>query len=157
MCALAVAHYVWNDPYHQVPKSMMMNVEYRNRYGEYKLNKYELSDIRESSDKRELSAYIIRGGGGISCTITIRRNTTLEGAELEMSHSQNHVSGLREVYGLMKEKIIQGRHYNSLMYRNFEAEQVGPERKKLKLRTEVKQTDNQFKTAEYDLEITSVS
>lgn len=157
MCAVALANYVWNSFEKIKVSSCAMNIEYLNRYGENQLKKYRLSNFAESSDRREFTVYIIRDGGGISCSITVRRNTTQEGAEVEMTHSQIHVSGLREVYRLMKEEITNGRHYNSLIYKDFKGEQTSSDRRKLRLWTDVKQKkDDRFVRTQYDLEITSI-
>lgn len=156
MCAVAFAKFYWNqyDPI-VVKGDVTMRVEYRIGTGEYKTNEYRLSNIQESSDQRELRIYIIRSSGGISCEITIRRNSLSEGAELTMIHSQQHVSGLREVYQLMKKRISGGRHYNSEKYGNYDGESDDP--KKLVLNCEVKNSKGGFVNIPYTLEITSIN
>ncbi len=157
MCAVALAHYIWNSSYQLKINRCVVNVEYRNRFGEYRLNKYELSYFNEKPDRREFSVYVIRAGGGISCTLTVRRNTVQEGSEVELVHSQNHLSGLREVFRLLKSRIAEGRHYNSLLYKNFEGENAHPERTKIRLKTEVRQKNGVFVQVPYEVELTQIS
>lgn len=155
MCALAFAKFYWNqyDPI-IIKGDVKMRVEYQLGTGEYKTNEYRLSNIQESSNQLELKVYVIRSSGGISCEITIRRNSRSEGAELTMTHSQQHVSGLREVYQLMKKRISDGRHYNSEKYGRYEGESDDP--KKLVLYCEVKNGRGDLIRIPYTLEITSV-
>lgn len=155
MCALAMANIIWNSYDESEVSSAKMDVSYRNKYNEYKTNKYELSNIRIISD-REFTVLILRGGGGISCTMTVRRKKLEEGTDVEMTHSQNHVSGLREVFRLSKNKIGSGLHYNSMKYRCFAGEGSHPERKALNLVCEIKKDDGKFFTAKYELTVTGL-
>lgn len=124
MCALAMARCLWNHPEQiKVEGSVHIEVEYQSAKGTYKNNHYRISDIRESSDRRELQMYIIRSSGGISCTMTVRRSSTSEGAEVVLYHSQQHLAGLRETFRLMKKRITEGSHNKtSQKYENFEGE-----------------------------------
>lgn len=155
MCALAFARFYWNqyDPI-VVKGNVIMRVEYQTGTGAYKTNEYRLANIQESSNQLELKIYIIRSSGGISCEITVRRNSHSEGAEVTMTHSQQHVAGLREVYQLMKKRISSGRHYNSEKYGTYEGESDDP--KKLVLNCEVKNSRGGFVRIPYTLEITSI-
>ncbi len=155
MCAVALAGYMWNHPRRIAVERCNMNVEYI-RNSKWCLNKYELLDIEESSDGRGVKVRIMRGGGGIACTMTIRRKSIEEGAEVEMTHSQIHVAGLREVFKLYKMRITEGAHYNSQRYRNFFGEFMDSTRTKLRLRCEVIQADKSFVSVQYDLEIKQV-
>lgn len=156
MCALAAANLVWNTHEDMSGLSMVkMDVSYVDKYGKYKTNKYELSNF-QFKDEREFSVMIIRGGGGIACTMSIRRRSAEEGSEVEMTHSQNHVSGLREVFSLSKNKIKGGRHYNSKMYRCFEGEGHHPERKGMNLICEIKRPTGNFGNSKYELSVTSI-
>jgi hypothetical protein len=134
-----------------VKGSVSIEVEYQTPGGKYRSNHYRISDIRESSDRRELSMYIIRSSGGISCTMTVRRNSTSEGSEVTLFHSQQHRAGLREVYRLMKKRITSGNHYNSEKYGNFEGESNYHDR--LRLYCEVLKKDGSYIKIPYDLKI----
>lgn len=157
MCAVALANYVWNSPYFMGHvEGANMNVSYQNSEGKYRLMKYELSGFNLEKDNRTFSVFILRGGGGISCKITATRGTAEVGAKVSMTHSQNHVSGLREEYTLNAKEIANGRHYNSQRYRNFSGENAHPDRLKLKMRCEVRVEKERYITIPYELEITSV-
>ncbi len=157
MCAVALANYMWNRPERRLVKSCYMDVEYYTTDGKYKLNKYDLTHIEESDDRRTLKVYIMRSGGGISCQITLMRSSVEEGGEITMTHSQNHVSGLREVYKLYKNKLQNGMHYNSERYRNFKGESYHPERKTFHLESEVRIKNDIFVWKTYDLRIISLN
>ena len=156
MCALAAANLVWNTHEDMSGLSMVkMDVSYRNKDAEYKLNKYELSNFNFKSE-REFEVMIIRAGGGIACTMTVRRKSTEPGSGVVMTHSQNHISGLREEFSLYKNKVKSGQHYNSKMYKCFEGEGSHPERKALKLRCEIKRKTGHFMPSNYELTVTSI-
>lgn len=152
MCAVALAGFMWNRPVKVPLTSVAMKVEYTYQ-GVYKYNHYTLSDITESTDQRELSVRIMRSSGDISCTVRLRRSSAQEGSEVTMTHDQNHVSGLREVYNLYKEKVANGMHYNSMKYRDFRGEFTDSSRKKLRLVCAVKQSDGSFRDVPYELEM----
>ena len=156
MCAVALAGYMWNRPESLNVSKCNMAVEYR-KSGDYKMNTYELSNIRESVDKREITALIMRGGGGIACTVTIRRSSAQEGSLVTMTHGQIPVAGLREVFNLYKKRISSGMHYNSERYRNFQGEYRDSGRRKLWLRSEVKSSYGQFYDVDYELDIRQVT
>lgn len=124
MAAMSLASYLWNKASRSEVKKAEVEVEYRNRYGDYKHNIYQLEVTKRSSDDRELQIYVIRAGGGIACTLTIRRSSTSEGGHVTMTHSQSHVSGLREEFVLMKKAIREGMHYNSGLYKAYSGDIV---------------------------------
>lgn len=157
MCAVALSSYIWNRPVPEFVARARMDVEYRNKYGEYRMNKYELEVTSRQKDDREFNVYVIRAGGGISCTLTVRRNSTQEGAEVTMTHSQQHVSGLREVYRLMKKEITGGLHYNSEKYGAFKGWVTNPDNKKMDFMSEVKNDRGQLIPRVYQIRINSVS
>jgi len=132
-----------------------MNVEYRKK-GIYKLNKYELSNFILCSDNKEFRVHIMRGGGGITCDITVRRSSKDEGSEVQMTHSQQHVAGLREVFKLYKRRIASGLHYNSMKYGSFEGDVIHPQRKRMRLYCNVKRKDGGFAPVPYELEIKQI-
>lgn len=156
MCAVALANFMWNRYSPTGLKSAIMNVEYYSTSGKYKLNKYDLNYIEESSDRKTLKVYVMRSGGGIACQITLTRPTVEEGAEITMQHSQIHISGLREIYKLYKNKIVQGRHRNSERYRNFAGQSYHPDRKTFRLYSEIKNKETgYFVPIQYDLTMVS--
>jgi hypothetical protein len=156
MCAVALANYIWNSSENPTVERCNMDIWYTDREGLYKLNKYELWNINHSNDDREMEVQIIRGGGGINCKISLRRESRQEGSKVEMTHSEQHVAGLREEYYLWKQKVQSGRHYNSRAYGQFEGFNNHPDRKKLVLYCEVKTSSGNFVTNKYELEITSI-
>jgi hypothetical protein len=134
-----------------------MRVEYQNRFGEYKVNIYDLWNIRRDTDDREMKVQIMRSGGGVNCTITLRRSSVQEGSEITMTHSEQHIAGLREVYHLYKEKISSGKHYNSLVYKDFNGYNNDSKRERIVLSCEIKMNDKYFVPIEYKLEATSIA
>jgi hypothetical protein len=156
MCAVALANYVWNSYEYVEVEKCSMDIWYTNKEGLYKLNKYVIYNVSQSSDRREMEAQIVRDGGGINCKITMRRDTRQEGCKVEMTHSEQHVAGLREEYYLWKQKIASGRHYNSKAYGQYEGYNNHPDRKKLVLYCEVKTDSGNFVTHKYELEIMSI-
>lgn len=155
MCAVALANYMWNrhDPTGISSAKMKIDYELRNRP---RTNAYRLDYIEENKNSTEIKFYIMRDGGGIACQITISRSSPSEGSKVTMTHSQNHISGLKEEFYLYKNKAISGQHRNSLKYRNFDGESSHPERKKFTLRSEIKRGKD-FIPIKYELEITGVS
>ncbi|MCA9369437.1 MAG: hypothetical protein H6773_03855 [Pseudomonadales bacterium] len=151
MAALALAGHLWNSYVPPKIAKCVMRVEFR-KHGEYVSNMYDMLDITESSDRRELKVRIMRSGGGLSCTVVIRRNSLEEGSEVTMTHETIHVSGLREVFNLYKMKIVSGRHYNSMKYRNFAGDFVSDDRKVLNFVCEVKDSRGNFYAVPYRLD-----
>lgn len=149
MCAVALAGYVWNRPEPKKIKSCSMEVEYKSN-GLYKKNIYRLSNISISSDDREMDVHIIRDGGGISCTMNIRRSSKSEGSQVTMTHGQIHVAGLREVYNLYKNNISGGMHYNSQRYKGFKGT-ISASREKVVLDCEVIQKNGSVAEVKYEL------
>jgi len=147
MCAVALSNYIWYAN-GQAGVDYRVTVEFRRHDGTYRNLKYRCTPSL-STDKSRLDIFIIRDGGGIACTITLDKRGA-EGSEVSSSHSQQHVSGLREVYNLYKGKVKNGMHYNSLMYKGFEGElitQADP--KKMTMKTEVKVTQDRYATINY--------
>ena len=155
MCAVALANYMWNKYAPTGVNSMVMRIDYQLK-GRYKTNIYRLGYIEENANRTEIKFYVIRDGGGISCQITMTRPSPIEGARVTMTHSQNHISGLREEFNLRPNCVYQGQHFNSLKYRNFAGSSTHPERKKFILESEINR-GNYFVPVRYELEITSVS
>lgn len=155
MAAMMFASHIWNKSSRDEIKKAEVEVEYQNRYGQYKYNIYNLEVSNRSKDDRELQLYVIRGGGGISCTLTIRRNSTQEGGHVTMTHSQNHVSGLREEFVLMKKTIREGRHYNSAKYRNY-AGDISNEGEEIDFVSEIKNDQGNFIPLRYKIKIRHV-
>lgn len=155
MAAVALAGYMWNSHSNPVVSKCVMRVEYR-RDGDYVSHSYDLTNVQESSDKRELKVSIMRSGGGLACTINLRRSSLQEGCEITMTHETIHVSGLREVFNLYKMRIANGMHYNSQRYRAFEGDYQSSDRKKLTLTCEVKTRHGNFVPVRYELERTQL-
>jgi len=153
MCALAMARCIWGHAEQiKVDGTVTIEVEYQSPTGKYKYNHYRLTDIRESSDRRELQMYIIRSSGGISCTMTVRRNSTSEGSEVVLYHSQQHRAGLRETFRLMNKRITEGSHNKtSERYERFEGESNYHDR--LTLNCELKNSKGGIITVPYHLKI----
>lgn len=118
MCAVAVAGYMWNRPYRKSISRLSMDVEYRSE-DKFRNLVYDISNIQESSDQREIKLSIVRAGGGLACTMLIRRSSAAEGSKVTMTHETTHVAGLREEYYLYKNTIQSGRHHNSRKYGDF--------------------------------------
>ena len=64
MAALALAGHLWNSYVPPKIAKCVMRVEFR-KHGEYVSNMYDMLDITESSDRRELKVRIMRSGGGL--------------------------------------------------------------------------------------------
>lgn len=156
MCGLALALKVWNTAkdYSHLTKGVI-TVSYRRLDGTFKNNRYELSQIKITP--KQIKTYVMRGGGGIACELTLDRSSDSEGSEVTQTHSQQHVANLREIFKLMKKKIILGRHENSARYGQFEAESAHPDNKRLRLRSQVKAESGNFVTLDYELEIEALS
>lgn len=156
MCAAALVGYIWNS--HDNPKisKCVMSVEYRNRFGEYKNNSYDLTDVEQSSDGRELKIRIMRSGGGLACKVVARRSSTSEGSKIAMTHETIHVSGLREEFKLYSMDVSEGMHYNSMRYRRF-AGHFGAARESLNLVCEIKRDDDSYYSAAYKLTMTQLT
>lgn len=155
MCAVALVGYIWNSHKEMNISKCVMSVEYRNRFGDYKSNSYDLSDIEESSDRRELKIRIMRSGGGLACKVIARRSSTSEGAKITMTHETIHVSGLREEFKLYAKDVSEGMHYNSQRYRRFVGH-FGSGRESLNLVCEIKRDDDTYYSSAYKLNITQL-
>lgn len=141
MAAMTFASYIWNNEQSQEYRYETIvggetEVEYRDKYGAFRDLFYRMEVVGRSSDDKELQIYVLRSGGGIACVVTVRRNSLQEGAHITMTHSQQHISGLREEFNLMKKSITQGMHYNSEKYKNYKG-QILYEGKEVDLETDV--------------------
>jgi hypothetical protein len=141
MASMAFASHIWNNGQnqnylYQEITGAEVEVEYRDKHGKYRDLFYRINVVNQSADKRELQLYVVRSNGGIACTMTVRRNSLQEGAHITMTHSQQHVAGLREEFQLMKKSITQGHHYNSEKYKNYKG-QILYEGREVDLETDV--------------------
>lgn len=96
---------------------------------------------------------LMRSHGGIDCTISGRRMSTLEGSQVFMTHSQQHVADLMEEFRLYKEYITDGKHHRSKKYGRFDGRVAHPDGERLELNCEVKRADGSFVYVPYELEI----
>ena len=151
MCAVALAGYMWNRVEPVKVTNCSMEVEYTVR-GRYKKNVYRLSNIAVSSDNREISFSVIRDGGGLACVIDIRRSSFSEGFEVTMTHRTTHISGLREVYNLYKNRVSGGFNYNSRKYGGFKGT-LSSDRKTVELECEVRRDNGSLYPVKYTLKI----
>lgn len=154
MCVVALTAYLWNRPVRLNLKKALIYITYRNRYGEYKNNVYDTEIVSRSPDDCELKVYVIRSGGGISCTVTAKRNSTQEGSEVVFTdHSQHHLSGLRELYKLYKNRIAYGDNQGSKLYRRFEGETTDDTRRRYRMMCEVINSQEQYVPVLYEIEL----
>lgn len=151
MCAVALSYYTWiNETKYSFCR---MRVKYKSHKGE-RLMYYDLKDIQYRGN--QVSTSIVRSGGGLSCTITSK----LESSErVEMTHGTQHIAGLTEIFTLRKKEIIGGHHRNSLKYRNFSGyikkDSLGDETK-LELTCEVQSASGKdFYKVDYELSLES--
>jgi len=151
MCAVALSDYIWHWD-GATGKDYRVSVEYRRYDGTYRSLKYRCTPTL-STDRRQLDVFVVRDGGGIACTVTLMKSGS-EGSEVTSRHSQQHVSGLREVYNLYRGKVKNGMHYNSLMYKRFEGELISrADPKKMRIVTEVLVDEYKFVPISYQVEI----
>ena len=152
MCVVALANVVWNSGKMITHlSSASMNVSYENSERRTRNMKYDLSQFQLSSDRREFSVSVMRGGGGLACTVTARTNAD---GHVVMTHSNQHVSGLREEFNLYKDAVKSGRHYNSMKYKDFSGT-ISNERS-MKLTCEIKVDKNKYISVPYELSVTSL-
>lgn len=114
MCALALANLVWNQGYGDSIAFSRILVEYQTPKGTYKKNYYDLNQIKVDGDK--FSVAIKRSGGGLACTMDVKKNSS---DEVEMTHRTQHIAGLMERFTLDKKRIRKGDHRNSRKYNTF--------------------------------------
>jgi hypothetical protein len=163
MCAVAIAKFYWMraEPI-VVQGDVQVDVRYDTKEHTNVLAAYTVSQITESTDKRELSMYIMKRSGSLSCKVTVYRKSMGEDSEVELKHSEQHASDLREVFRLSKKAVANGKNFNSKKYRDFSGESNYDDR--LELSCEIKVTEKKddkvveyFKTVPYRLFITSVN
>jgi len=118
MCLVALTNYYWNNRF-QLPSECRARIEYRDKDGLFRTNIYRLYSITGNPSKTELSATMLRDGGGLSCTMHARRTSSSEGSLVRMTHDTIHVSGLEEEYKLWSTGVKNGRHTNSQRYGEF--------------------------------------
>lgn len=94
-----------------------LRVSYTNRQGDTKNNYYDLKEIKISGENR-FSVSIQRSGGGLACVMDVTRNSKSSN-HVEMTHGTIHIAGLKEVYKLRKDEIVDGEHRNSIKYKRF--------------------------------------
>src|SRR3989344_3252384 len=148
MCAVALATYMWNRPEWLFLNNARTEIEYTISEGSQKIFrhlKYRL-DVCSSDLDKKFTVYILRDGGGIACSITVWRDSSQEGSRVYQTHSQQHVAGLVEEYDLWKNKLVNGRHRNSLKYKKFAGEVLDSDRKKIRLISEIKHPDKDIYT-----------
>jgi hypothetical protein len=150
MCAVALSHHLWKHLDEKPESKYHISVEYRRGGGEFVTNHYDITDVRFSTDKLELKMSIMRGGGGLACTVQLRRKSKEEGSLVVMTHDTIHISGLREEWNDYDKKISNGMHYNSERYRSF-AGDFKAEGEELSLVCEVKFSNGSFYPVRYNL------
>ncbi len=116
---------------------------------------YDLKEI--DYNPKQLSVSIVRSGGGLSCRVTSKLETS---ERVEMTHGTQHVAGLTEIFTLRKKEIIGGYHKNSKRYRTFRStgvktDSIGEETK-IELECEVESAKgNDFYKVDYELTLES--
>ena len=163
MCAVALAGYVWkNYSIMKVAKankeaiklsSAEMQVEYRTPDGLFRMLGYKISDISVKADT-EIKFNVAKSHGSLHCTIEINRAS--ESSEVRLDHSEQHASGLKELFNVYDKSIV-GRHINSLKYNTFDGT-FENDYKRLRLSSDVlrgRGTPNStFVRSQYTLDIT---
>jgi hypothetical protein len=151
MCAVALAHYIWNNPDSVTVKDCAMRVEYRDHHDHFRNLYYRISNVRQEKDDREFKMDIVRDGGGVNCVMIISRNSTTEGAEVTIKHDPEHISGLVEIFNLYKNKVSSGRHRNSRKYAGFEGHMKYLDR--MTMYCDLVRSNGSTTTSTYNLEI----
>lgn len=147
MAALGLANLVWNHGIY-VDYARFL-IKFKNR-GD-KLYYYDLKNIEYSRGK--FSASVIRSGGGQDCIITAEID---HNQKIEMTHGNQHVSGLAEKYKLEHNRIKDGEHKNSRKYKNF-AGKINRESHMIELDCDIKIPDrNAFISVPYVLTLDSM-
>jgi hypothetical protein len=151
MCAVALVGFMWSTSTPVKVSSSGMRVVYT-KQGAYASHSYDLSNISESADRRELRVSIMRSGGGLACTVNVRRSSLEEGCEVTITHDTQHVAGLREVFNLYRVRVSNGMSYNSMLYKGFSGEFQTLDRVKLNLTCDVKRDDDSYASVGYEIE-----
>lgn len=148
MVAIMAAHHIWNHGNPKQLKSGQVSVEFTDWTSE-PARYYWFTNVRESSDRCQLAMDINHNG---SCNITVRRNSTTPGSNFELSHTQQHASGLLEYFRMEKENI-NGKHINSLKYGEIHADMKYDDR--MEFRDEIRDPLNpsRFITIRYTVKI----
>lgn len=155
MAMVSLIGLIWNSSTLKKVSKMDVKVEYR-RNGSYAFHDYVLSNVTESSDRREISASIMSTNSGLSCVMHARRSSLQEGCEVTMTHDTNHVSGLREVFNLYKLNVSNGMSYNSTIYRAFSGSFQTDDYKRIDLVADVKLKSGDFVSSPYQVERTGL-
>ncbi|PIR60836.1 MAG: hypothetical protein COU67_00050 [Candidatus Pacebacteria bacterium CG10_big_fil_rev_8_21_14_0_10_44_54] len=125
MCALAVAAYVWNRPkpvdQKYLGKKFSIEIEYETQFRERKQLIYIIEITQRDTKEEKLVVWTQRSHGGTPCSLTLERNSNVEGSKVVVHHSQQHVAGLREIYDLYDRRTQSGHHINSKKYNRFDA------------------------------------
>gem|GEM_PF-3689265 len=142
---------MWNSPQPLKVLKSEIKVEFR-KEDIFAWHSYDITNVTESSDRREVSASIMRSGGGLACVMHARRSSLEEGCEVTLTHDTNHVAGLREVYNLYRLKVQSGMSHNSEKYKGFTGEFLTDDYKRIDLTCEVKRSSGEFTPVKYEVE-----
>lgn len=153
MAGLLLANHIWDPHEPKKLKLCSLTVEYTQPDNTYKRNYYLAKWFKIDPSMLRFSFTIIRDGGGIDCEITAERKSTQEGSLVVQTHSQQHISYLREEYKLWSKEIRDGEHFNSMKYRAYYGHKDHPEGKRWQLVSEVKNSQGAFVTRPYTLQI----
>ncbi len=155
ICAIMLSHYIWNSADRNEITGGQIAIEYRSRH-DLTLNKYYKFDrVELSSDRTEIKAYFSHMQGSTACEVKAIRSSMSEGSRVDLYHSEQHASGLREEYNLYKNQLS-GSHRNSLKYRNFSARM--DRREDMRFVSEVRLVFNneKFKETTYNVRMVNV-
>lgn len=155
MAMVSLVGLLWNSSTPKKVSKMDVKVEYR-REGSYAFHDYVLTNVTESSDRREISASIMSTNSGLSCVMHARRSSLQEGCEITMTHDTIHVSGLREVFNLYKLNVASGMSYNSMVYKAFAGAFQTDDYKRIDLTAEVRLKSGDYVPVRYEVERTGL-
>jgi len=156
MAVQTLAAYAWG--FHRLPniRSARIKISFRKHDGHQRVLYYEM--VVTELTEENIVVRIIRQKGGINCQIKIERNSSEEGTRTTAEHSQQHVSGLKELSKIRKYIIEEGTHRNSLAYRDFSARKLTPDRKRWEFKSEMITDDKKnYRYLTYTAVIESVS
>lgn len=155
MAMVSLVGWIWNSSNLIRVSKMEVRVEYRHRLdASYAWHMYDVSNVIESSDRREISARILSTNSGLSCVMHARRSSLQEGAEVTMTHDTIHVSGLREVFNLYKLNVSNGMSYNSMVYKAFSGSFQTDDYKRMNLTADVRLKSGDYVPMNYQVERT---
>ncbi|MFH1967271.1 MAG: hypothetical protein ABIJ03_02070 [Patescibacteria group bacterium] len=148
-CAIAFANYVWSGV-EKLESSYNGRVELSFHDGRVKTLIYKLSDFQIKENGNTIVLNIARGS---YCKVTVNRHGG-EGSTVDLEHSEQHASGLREEYVQFKGKVTSGRHYNSLKYLGFAGEQMSKsDPKKMRIYSNIKAKNGYYQQLKLDISI----